>query len=63
MNEHPSYTDDWSGDQHIADLVIKIKASVHWSSTVIVVTYDEMVGFENMLHHQKAIVGGLGHAY
>jgi acid phosphatase len=44
-NEHPGYTDVLSGDQHIADMVTKIRASSAWSSTVIIVTYDENGGF------------------
>ena len=34
-----------SGDTHIANLVAKIKASPLWTSTVIIVTYDENGGF------------------
>jgi acid phosphatase len=44
-NQHPGYTDVLSGDQHIADLIGKIRASPAWSSTLIVVTYDENGGF------------------
>jgi acid phosphatase len=45
LNQHPSYTDVQSGDIHIAELIAKIKASPQWSSTAIVVTYDENGGF------------------
>jgi len=45
QNQHPGYTDVLSGDRHIADLVRKIQASPAWSSTLIVVTYDENGGF------------------
>ena len=45
LNEHPGYTDVLSGDIHIAELVAKIKASPLWSSTAIIVTYDENGGF------------------
>ena len=45
LNQHPSYTDVWSGDQHIAGLIAKIKASALWPSTAIIVTYDENGGF------------------
>jgi acid phosphatase len=45
FNEHPGYTDVASGDAHIADVVAKIQASPLWSSTVIVITYDENGGF------------------
>jgi len=45
FNEHPGYTDVLSGDQHIAEVVARIKASPIWNSTLIVVTYDENGGF------------------
>jgi acid phosphatase len=45
LNQHPSYTDVWSGDQHIAALLTRIRAIALWSSTVVVVTYDENGGF------------------
>jgi len=45
LNQHPSYTDVWSGDQHIGALIAKIKASALWPSTAIIVTYDENGGF------------------
>jgi len=45
LNQHPGYADLASGDQHIADLLARIKASPLWSSTVIIVTYDENGGF------------------
>ena len=45
LNQHPSYTDVWSGDQHIGALLTRIKASPVWSSSVIIVTYDENGGF------------------
>jgi len=45
LSEHPSVTDLLSGDNHIAEVVAKIKASPLWSSTVIIMTYDENGGF------------------
>jgi len=45
FNEHPGNTDVMSGDIHISELVTKIKASPLWSSTAIIVTYDENGGF------------------
>ena len=45
LNEHPGYANVLSGDQHIADLLAKIKASPLWMSTAIIVTYDENGGF------------------
>jgi phospholipase C len=44
-NEHPGNTDVMSGDIHISELVAKIKASPLWSSTAIIVAYDENGGF------------------
>ena len=45
LNEHPGYADVASGDEHIANIVAKIKASPLWSSVAIIVTYDENGGF------------------
>jgi len=45
LNQHPGYTDVLSGDIHIAELVGLIKASRLWSSTAIIITYDENGGF------------------
>jgi len=45
LNEHPGYANVLSGDEHIAELVAKIKASPSWASTAIIVTYDENGGF------------------
>ncbi len=46
LNQHPgSYTDILSGDQHVADLIARIRRSPQWSSTAIIVTYDENGGF------------------
>ena len=45
LNEHPSNTDVLSGDQHIAELAARIKASPLWATTAIIVTYDENGGW------------------
>ena len=45
LNEHAGYTDVLSGDTHIAELIASIEASPLWSSTAIIVTYDENGGF------------------
>jgi phospholipase C len=45
LNQHPGYADVADGDQHIADVVNRIKASPQWNSTVIIITYDEHGGF------------------
>ena len=43
--EHPSYTDVMQGDEHIAGLLAKLKASPQWAHMAIIVTYDENGGF------------------
>ena len=45
LNQHPGYADILSGDAHVAEIVTKIKAGPLWSSTAIIVTYDENGGF------------------
>jgi phospholipase C len=45
LNEHPGYADVQSGDQHIADLLTRIKASPLWARSLVIVTYDENGGF------------------
>jgi acid phosphatase len=44
-NEHSGYTDVASGDAHIAAIVDAIRHSPAWSSTLIIVTYDENGGY------------------
>jgi phospholipase C len=44
-NEHPGYADVATGEQKTVDLINAIKASKFWSSTAIIVTYDEHGGF------------------
>jgi phospholipase C len=43
--QHPSYTDVKSGDQHMADLLDKLRASPQWKDMLIVLTYDENGGY------------------
>ena len=45
VNEHPSYTDLASGDEHIHQLLTRLRASPQWSKMVVIVTYDENGGF------------------
>jgi len=45
LNQHPGYTDVVSGDAHIADVIGRLQASPLWSTTVVIVTYDENGGF------------------
>jgi phospholipase C len=43
-NEHPGYTDEVKGQQHVADLVNAIRNSKIWNQTAIIITYDENGG-------------------
>ena len=43
-NEHPGYTDELTGQQHIADLVAAVHRSKIWRDCVIIITYDENGG-------------------
>jgi len=43
-NEHPGYTDEITGQQHVADLVKAVQQSPIWRDCVIVITYDENGG-------------------
>jgi len=43
-NEHPGYTDEVTGQQHVADLVKAVQQSKVWKDSVIIVTYDENGG-------------------
>ncbi|HTZ53055.1 MAG TPA: alkaline phosphatase family protein [Spirochaetia bacterium] len=43
-NEHPGYAALARGQQHVADLVQRIRASRAWNDTVIIITYDEHGG-------------------
>ena len=63
LNEHPGYADMLSGDQHIAELVAKIKASPLWASTAIIVTYDENGGFWDHVAPPEGRSLGSGHAH
>ena len=43
-NEHPGYASLMRGQQHVADLVRRIRNSPAWKDTVIIITYDEFGG-------------------
>src|SRR5262245_17504825 len=43
-NEHPGYTDEVTGQQHVADLVKAVQQSKVWKASVIIITYDENGG-------------------
>jgi acid phosphatase len=44
LNQHPGYATLLEGDEHIAQLVQKLRASPQWSHMLIVITYDEFGG-------------------
>jgi phospholipase C len=45
LNQHPSYTDILSGDEHLNDLLTRLQKSPQWKSMLVIVTYDENGGF------------------
>jgi phospholipase C len=45
FNQHPSYTDLASGDEHLDELLKKLAGSPQWSRMAIVLTYDENGGY------------------
>ena len=45
LNQHPGYATIVAGDDHAADLIERLEKSPQWSSTVVIVTYDENGGF------------------
>ena len=45
VNEHPSYSDLAAGDEHIDEVLTRLRASPQWSKMVVIVTYDENGGF------------------
>lgn len=45
FNQHPSYTDLASGDEHIDELLTKLRNSPQWKRMAVIVTYDENGGY------------------
>jgi len=43
-NEHPGYASLLRGQQHVEEIVARIRASAFWNDTVIIITYDENGG-------------------
>lgn len=43
-NEHPGYSDEVTGQKHVAELVAAVQNSKIWKDSVIVITYDENGG-------------------
>ena len=60
LNEHPGYTDELSGDQHIADVMSHLEKSPQWKDMLVVVTYDENGGFWDHVAPPKADRWGPG---
>ncbi len=45
FNQHPAYTDLVTGDDHLADILDRLKKSPQWGKMVVILTYDENGGF------------------
>jgi phospholipase C len=45
FNQHPSYTDIKSGDEYMADLLARLRASPQWNDMLVILTYDENGGY------------------
>jgi phospholipase C len=45
VNEHPGYTDLLSGDEHIHEVLLRLRKSPQWGRMLVIVTYDENGGF------------------
>jgi acid phosphatase len=45
LNQHPSYTNLAEGDEHIDDVLKRLRASPQWKGMLVIVTYDENGGF------------------
>jgi len=45
LNQHPSYADVAAGDEHINELLERLRKSPLWSKMAVIVTYDENGGF------------------
>ena len=45
FNQHPSYTDLLSGDEHAAEILERLRRGPQWKGMLVIVTYDENGGF------------------
>jgi acid phosphatase len=45
LTQHPSYTDIRSGDEHIAEVLERLRKSPQWNNMAVIVTYDENGGY------------------
>jgi phospholipase C len=43
--QHPSYTDIESGDEYMAKLLARLRASPQWKDMLVILTYDENGGY------------------
>jgi phospholipase C len=60
LNQHPGYTDAFSGDAHIADVIAHLEKSPQWPNMLVVVTYDENGGYWDHAAPPKADRWGPG---
>jgi phospholipase C len=60
LNEHAGYTDAFSGDAHIADVIAHLEKSPQWPHMLVIVTYDENGGFWDHVAPPKADRWGPG---
>ena len=60
-NEHPGYTDEVTGQQHVANLVAAVRKSKVWKDSVIIITYDENGGrWDHVVPPNRADGWGVG---
>ncbi len=45
LNQHPAYTDLTIGDDHVAEVLERLRNSPQWGKMLVIVTYDENGGF------------------
>ena len=45
LNQHPSYAELKSGDEHLADLLARLEKSPQWPRMLVILTYDENGGY------------------
>jgi acid phosphatase len=45
VNQHPGYTDLITGDEHVHDMLERLRKSPQWGKMLVIVTYDENGGF------------------
>jgi phospholipase C len=45
VNEHPGYTDLITGDEHINEVLERLRKSPQWGKMLVIVSYDENGGF------------------